>query len=125
MAFNDRVVDLAAANRLQISITTITPAQAWKRQVRGAYHFIYPYAIKDFVHREDFFEWLRNDYMKHQHIGNKGRPTSAPRGTTIFSNEKARALLQKVPTLGYVRTGITTIIQAIRDIYRTNTSRLS
>lgn len=99
--------DLAAANQLQISLQTITPAQAWMKQVRGTYNFIYTYAMKDFLHIDDFSDWVQNYYQLHTHAGvqNGGGKTLIPDGSKL-SNTRARSLLEANAVLGQIRTGI-------------------
>lgn len=119
-----RLVDLQAANQLDISIQSITPAQAWKRQVRGVYSLIYLYAQQDFLHIEDFVEWIKNTYLKHQHVRCKSKPTSEPIQPSVLTDEKAKSYLTAAKPLGKIRKGISEAIRAIQDIYNVNNRNL-
>lgn len=118
MAKGNKVVDLSAANKLNISITSITPSAAWKRQIRGSYTYMYPYIQGDFLHLEDFDQWNSQYFKTHKHKGNKGYQTSAPLYESILTTEKARSYLENNKVLGYIRKGISTIARLIDDLNR-------
>lgn len=124
MAIKDKIIDISAANQLNISITTITPAQAWKRQVRGVYSLIYLYAQQDFVHIKDFQQWIRTTWKPHTHTnGNNGNPTGPPIQPSIYTDTFAKALLLPVIALGAIRRGILEAPQLIADFFRTSKDR--
>lgn len=113
------IIDSVAANKLNISITTITPAQAWRHQIRGVYALIYLHAQADFVHLKDFDQWVKNYYEKHTHTnGNKGNPTGKPIQRSFFSTSKARSFLQSLAPVGYIRKGVMYAQTLITDFYR-------
>lgn len=119
------IVDSAAANKLNISITSITPAQAWKNQIRGVYALIYVLAQADFVHIKDFTDWLKKSYQKHTHTGNKGKPTSKPNQAGVYSTRNARNLLESNKVVGYIRKGLQGAAQIITDIDKIQNEDLS
>lgn len=118
MAIGKKAVDVASANKLNISITTITPAQAWKRQIRGAYTFMYPYIQGDFLHLEDFDQWNAEYFKTHKHRDSRGYTTTTPISLSILTTERARSYLQNNKVLGYIRKGISTVSRLIEDLYR-------
>lgn len=125
----DKLVDVAAANQLDISITTVTTSQSWKRQVRGVYSLIYLHAQKDFLHIDDFSDWLSKSYQKHTHgppPGCKGAPkTSPPLEPTQISDTRAKALLVAAQPLGKIRKGITGASSSISEIDEANDRELA
>lgn len=108
--------DIAASNQLKISIDVITPNQAWTRQVRGTYHLLYPWMIGDFVHLEDFKQWLK---LYEQHIhgnGNNGSPTTKALSPSPYTTARANALLLPSDVLGKIRRGLTSAISTVSQL---------
>lgn len=125
MGLSNRLVDVAASNTLQAEIIPITRGQAWLRQVRGTYNLIYTYAQADFLHLDDFNDFLQKSYSKHTHgNGNNGSPTSAVLQPATLANTRAQALLRPAGPLGKMRKGISDALRSIQFIDRTNSSDL-
>ena len=126
MAGRDTLVDATAANQLNVSITTITPGQAWRRQVRGVYSLAYLHAQVDFLHIKDFEDWIKQDYNAHKHNnGNNGSPTTQPMQPGEFSDAQAKRLLVAAQPLGKIRKGVTGAVRSIEDIDRGNEQELA
>lgn len=124
MPSSKQLSDLAAANQLKISISVITRNQAWQRQVRGAYHFMYPWIVGDFLHLEDFGDWLKL-YDKHTHgNGNNGSPTSKPLTVAPLTNAKALSYLVPTQALGKIRKGLTDALNVITELSLFNKRKL-
>jgi hypothetical protein len=77
MALKNKAADVLASNQLDISILVISNAQAWKEQVLGAYHLLYPEIVEDFPHRNDVQEWVDEVFAKHGHAVAPGCQGSA------------------------------------------------
>lgn len=123
----DKLVDLQAANQLDISITNITAGQSWKRQVRGVYSLIYLHAQKDFLHIEDFSDWVDKSYQKHTHgrPGCKGGPKTTPvEQPSKLSDAKAKSYLVAAQPLGKIRKGVTGASSSISQIDDANSRDL-
>jgi hypothetical protein len=125
MSFSDRLSDATGANQLNVQISLITNAQAWTRQVRGTYSLIYAHAQADFLHLEDFNQFLQNIYAPHTHgNGNNGSPTTSVIEPAVVSNTEAQALLEAGGALGKIRTGISDASRSIDFIDKTNAEDL-
>lgn len=121
-----KAADLQAANQLNINITTITPAQSWKRQVRGSYALLYLHAQNDFLHIDDFTDFLDKFYSKHTHgNGNNGSPTTKVIEPAKVTDTNAKSLLIQSQVLGKIREGITGAVRSIEDIDKTNSRELA
>lgn len=111
------VSNLVASNRLKISIVNITAGQAWANQIRGVYHLIYPWALVDFVHINDFKKWVRTYYAKHRHIGTHGVTTPPQPAAAPIGREMGKSLLIAVAAIGKARNGMFTLNTTINQIY--------
>jgi len=116
--------DLAASNQLKISILVISNAQAWKNQIRGVYTLLYPHAIKDFVHLDDYKVW-RDKFDRHIHgNGNNGSPTTIITIPILFNTQKAKSLVQTNDAVGSIRKGFNQAKAAISKLDEFNKKKV-
>lgn len=116
--------DLAASNQLNISIKLITNAQAWKNQIRGVYTLVYPHAIKDFVHLDDWKQW-RQAFDKHIHgNGNNGSPTTAITVPIMWTEQKAKANVVSNDAVGNIRKGFNQADETLSKLDKFNKKKI-
>lgn len=119
--------DLVASNQLKISITTITRGQAWRRQIRGLYHLIYPWIITDFTHTDDIDAWIQQVYAMHTHAGvYPGQSvTAVPGQMGQTGNTEGKALIEGNSAVGKVRSGLSDLATSTKEISQVNQQELT
>lgn len=108
--------NLSASNQLKINIQVITNGQKWARQIHGVYTLLYPWMIGDFVHLDDFKQWLKG-YDQHIHgNGNNGSPTTKLQVPVNYTTAKANANLIQTQGVGKIRKGFADATKTISAI---------
>lgn len=110
--------DITASNQLKITLTTITKGQSWRRQIRGAYHLIYPWIVTDFPHIGDVNEWIDNAFKAHIHLTSQG-PTDPPKSPALnfpLSKTKGNDEIEELSSVGKIRKGLTGASASVKDI---------